>query len=837
MGEYIKKNGQHIKVGTCESLYYYTFQDYKKDLDKGFLSHAENNDYPANYSKLDSGYRFRFPFPDEDGLTDYEDFCRGLPVNLRNGETHEITQQKYGTQEDGTIALMVCLRSKERLYRIEAGEDENGVNDLKNLIDDIKANHIDTAPDEETKCFYTEVSNRILRGYVDPESTNKGTPVKLPDQLKPEPKPEFNPPPEAGWKPIEQPEKWTPREIPTTVISSEEIREQPEPEKPKEQPDALALPNFFGKRKDSPEPTPDNPLIEYLEIAQRAHHAISFRPEERGKQYINSYGQELIEDIQKLKDLGQDSEQIEKYIQKFKSLFRDWMHAKSRCMSSVITGPANFPVRRAEKANDSEHKKGLALDEFRQKVIARIKKRQRKEAHQAKVNAAGGEAALAAQKLEAMEAQREAMKLINKAYRAFKKKGETALNQFDLTDAQVRIITTFNPDNQWYNNPIAPFELTNLGQRIKAQKGRVITLERKEALKEAVTEQGKDNPQVSFEGGTVTLNYEIDRICIVHDEIPPAEIRTALKKNGFKWSRFYTAWIRQITPNAFYSLGYLRKEGILKGLPEGYREDIFKTDIDQAQQPQPAQQQQAQDVRTDTAKVSEATPAEKSPENAPNEVKPDGFNTGLWVTCYLSSHGISKPIKVTKYPSGAGWQVSTVPELLGKIQELDARLFVYCTDDKMRGKLSLIWGNMTPLYTNGECPVKDIFYNGNKIDNWQPDPDKDPEPDKPVKTYECQKGSGPVKMATWKEFKGELTSKYLNQKEPPKPKFAPIPDDVDLSLEMEREYATQITDEDLNGLDEAQEATDNRQDILQKVPKVPNPPPASTGKDITITFN
>lgn len=82
MGEYIKRRGIEYKIGTCEDLYYTTYSELKRLDESGF---TEANDF----LKIDSGYRFRFPFPDEDhaeqfGL--YEDFERGVlfsfPISL-----------------------------------------------------------------------------------------------------------------------------------------------------------------------------------------------------------------------------------------------------------------------------------------------------------------------------------------------------------------------------------------------------------------------------------------------------------------------------------------------------------------------------------------------------------------------------------------------------------------------------------------------------------------------------------------------------------------------------------------------------------------------------------
>ncbi len=68
MGEYGTYNGEHIKIGTCEDMYYLR-------ADQIHLVRS------AALADL-TGIRFRFPFPDEDGKQpgDFDDYDRGFPV-------------------------------------------------------------------------------------------------------------------------------------------------------------------------------------------------------------------------------------------------------------------------------------------------------------------------------------------------------------------------------------------------------------------------------------------------------------------------------------------------------------------------------------------------------------------------------------------------------------------------------------------------------------------------------------------------------------------------------------------------------------------------------------
>lgn len=95
MGEYILLDGAAAKIGTVENLYYTTFEQLKTAIDAGRTARLDGNSRPAEYLK--GAYRFRFPFPDEDGKYEigrYEDYWRGLampaPAELVQGLEHGV---------------------------------------------------------------------------------------------------------------------------------------------------------------------------------------------------------------------------------------------------------------------------------------------------------------------------------------------------------------------------------------------------------------------------------------------------------------------------------------------------------------------------------------------------------------------------------------------------------------------------------------------------------------------------------------------------------------------------------------------------------------------------
>jgi hypothetical protein len=64
MGEYIRYRGEDVKLGTCEDLYYVTYEQARQLLTNA--APVPGNLPPAEYVNPRHGWRYRFPFPEED---------------------------------------------------------------------------------------------------------------------------------------------------------------------------------------------------------------------------------------------------------------------------------------------------------------------------------------------------------------------------------------------------------------------------------------------------------------------------------------------------------------------------------------------------------------------------------------------------------------------------------------------------------------------------------------------------------------------------------------------------------------------------------------------------
>jgi len=83
----------------------------------------------------------------------------------------------------------------------------------------------------------------------------------------------------------------------------------------------------------------------------------------------------------------------------------------------------------------------------------------------------------------------------------------------------------------------ANYQLTNNGANIRRMKQRIEELE---------TRTGQETKETEFEGFKVVENVEENRIQLIFPGKPEAEIRTILKRHGFRWSPRNMAWQRHL---------------------------------------------------------------------------------------------------------------------------------------------------------------------------------------------------------------------------------------------------------------------------------------------------
>ena len=208
----------------------------------------------------------------------------------------------------------------------------------------------------------------------------------------------------------------------------------------------------------------------------------------------------------------------------------------ARCPSILISGGSNFPVRKKEKQNAARDRN---MEEWRriQGLLDKIKS----------VGTGGisSDDPQALAKLEAklakLEKHQELMKAANAAIRMKdKEKGDKRLAELGYTPEEIAELRA--PDFAGRIGYPA-YALRNNNANIRRIRERV------EELKKRQTEPAPEGWE--FDGGRVVVNTDENRLQIIFDGKPDADLRAELKSEGFRWAPSQGAWQRQLTDNAF----------------------------------------------------------------------------------------------------------------------------------------------------------------------------------------------------------------------------------------------------------------------------------------------
>lgn len=291
------------------------------------------------------------------------------------------------------------------------------------------------------------------------------------------------------------------------------------------------------------------------DLAYSAYSAISFDPEKRAESTVKDFNESLQEDYDTLSKIAVSEPQkevlnieFERYQQKYKSMFDSYLHAKSRTMSSMITGPANFPVRSNQKKMDSEQRRWEEFSEWQGKAFKAVNR---------KIYDARTEEQI---KSDTENSQNKAMEYILKESLSVIDcvGGKSYYSPALLKGGLERKILNFAKNDP--DLAVRVVNEINLMCREKFNKD-VFTskhpiLSKIEAIKTELTTppEVKDNETI-FEGNGITVinNNEVQRIQILFPGKPSEQIRSLLKSYAFKWAPSQSAWQRQNTPNGMYS--------------------------------------------------------------------------------------------------------------------------------------------------------------------------------------------------------------------------------------------------------------------------------------------
>ena len=207
---------------------------------------------------------------------------------------------------------------------------------------------------------------------------------------------------------------------------------------------------------------------------------------------------------------------------------------EARCPSILISGGGNFPVRKKERQN-AARERNLEEWNYIQGLLDKIRS----------VGTGGisSDDPQAVEKLEAklaaLEKHQELMKAANVAIRMKDPtEGDAKLAELGYTPEDIAKLR--EPD---FCGRIGypAYLLQNNNANIRRIRGRIEELKKR-------TENTPEGWE--FDGGRVVVNTTENRLQIIFDGKPDADIRTELKGEGFRWAPSQGTWQRQLTDNA-----------------------------------------------------------------------------------------------------------------------------------------------------------------------------------------------------------------------------------------------------------------------------------------------
>lgn len=293
-----------------------------------------------------------------------------------------------------------------------------------------------------------------------------------------------------------------------------------------------------------------------LSEATQAFNGTSFSPERRGRSAQRGAFLALLDLWRKLEKQYNAAPEDRRvaFVQAFNDtvdryvgMTRAYLNSHSRVMSSMIVGPANFPVARQQKKSEAAYRRAQEANEFLAKAPARLLKVLRgpvDNSVQAAISEVEG-------KLAAREAAQARMKEINAAHGKFLK-DPAILEKSPLPESDKKLIREYKPRYSWEPHPFAPYELTNNNAEIRRLRDRVEELKRRADDARAERDAGQEMADASVSVRMVK-NVELNRLQLLFNEKPSDAVRADLKSNGFKWAPSNSAWQRQLTDNAVSS--------------------------------------------------------------------------------------------------------------------------------------------------------------------------------------------------------------------------------------------------------------------------------------------
>ncbi|MBV7300221.1 hypothetical protein [Enterovibrio paralichthyis] len=244
------------------------------------------------------------------------------------------------------------------------------------------------------------------------------------------------------------------------------------------------------------------------------------------------------------------------YVSALLSRFNAYLSARGNCLSSMITGPARFPVARAQKANRTMDNRHQEVTELLPKFIKSLKRQLLPHGDGTCIKSSAPDAVQQLQsKIDGLKTSQEQMKAVNKLIRTYTRKGDISIPG-ELRDAVIEALGKKGYSVAQAANLIKPdfcgrigfadYQLSNNLANIKRLEQRLVDVK--------ATQEKTVSVDETFDNGIGVYQSDDNKIVISFGFKPDEATRNTLKKCAFKWSRNRDGgtWVRMITANALF---------------------------------------------------------------------------------------------------------------------------------------------------------------------------------------------------------------------------------------------------------------------------------------------
>lgn len=285
-----------------------------------------------------------------------------------------------------------------------------------------------------------------------------------------------------------------------------------------------------------------------LDVCIRAHAGISWSPESRGAHRRREYAETLAKDFNDLAALADTPEkraafdcQFEQYRKGARVRFLACCHADARCLSIMVAGPARFPARRNQKANDVATKRRNEFLAWRERALKAIRRTLQPELAPIMSGDQDAPDRIRA-RIDNLEREHERLKTIARLWRqlgrpeaddveAWQKIADDPALMMNVND--LRELRRHMRTDPMKRGPVPGYMLQNNGANIRRLK---------ERLEQITTAQA--TPETTSQGTAARVEDSPadNRVRLFFPGKPPAEVRERLKRSGFRWAPSLGCW-------------------------------------------------------------------------------------------------------------------------------------------------------------------------------------------------------------------------------------------------------------------------------------------------------